>query len=215
MIDSYNPLRYRISSWDQLVDCDSNYSRKLSIKVAKIGNNDVLSGTRISVVHCDFGILFACVVGSDGTLVNPDGHTIVEDLSNEDILKELSKYGYFIIYEPVKALSQSQLDYLRTLRGLNYDKIRVLAISDDLESETSFARVVAFRSSYDIQWLNGWYCASMKEFQDALVTGNAINVSAISQQYHYDWSWLYGWIGDIDDILEEHDSADDEGDGSE
>ena len=55
----------------------------------------------------------------------------------------------------------------------------------------------------------------MKEFQDALATGNAINISAISQQYHYDWSWLYGWIGDIDDILEEHDSADDEGDGGE
>ena len=205
---SSNPLRYRISSWSQLPDCVSNNSRKLHIEVSEFMNNVILTGTRIQIVHEDFGVLFACVVRCAGNMITPISRhpDIVQEFSPNQILAELSKYGFIIEYKPAKHLPSSQLDLLIQLSHLGYDKIRILNVyewSGSAAKEFKW-RVVGFKVGPLPYWLNSDYAVSENEYTDALEAGNAINISAITDNCKWDWSWLYGYVVNIQDILEEN-----------
>ena len=87
------PLKYNISAWDQLSCCLSNLSRDLHIHVTEFVQNDKISGTRIRVEHETFGVLFACVINAQGSLVSTDSG-IVHEFTSDEILAELKKYGF-------------------------------------------------------------------------------------------------------------------------
>ena len=123
---SLETLRYKISSWRQLPDCLSNNSRELRIHITDFFNNEELRGFRISLEHTTLGVLFCCVLQARGSIVTDEDEYGASELTPEEILKELRKYGFEITYEPIKGLSGNLLDYLITLDKLGYDKIRVL-----------------------------------------------------------------------------------------
>lgn len=198
----YQPLRYSISSLRQLPSCRSNNSKALRIKVSDFLQNSVLSGMRISLEHDGLGTLFACVVNAGGSLVSiADGHSAPYQLSPTEILLELRKYGFLITYNPRSTLSGDQLQYLMTLKGLHFDKIRVLEVRHVTSLVTAYTRhIVVFNVSNNPNWLSNTYAASTAEFDTAIQNGSAIDITNISVTKQYDWTWL-DYVANIDDIL--------------
>ena len=186
-------------------NCLSNNSRELKIHVTDFINNTELCGLRISVEHTTKGILFCCVLQASGTLIT-DGYDYgASELSPNEILKELYKYGFYITYEPLEALSSNLLDYLVTLDKLEYDKIRILNVWHlDNGSTVSTNKIVAFQSNPHGDWLNNGYCANDKEFIDALNDGTAINLTNMSKTENFRWDWLYGNVLSISDIIRDY-----------
>lgn len=199
------PLRYRISDWKQLDGVQSNNSRDLNIRITRFLNDCRLCGTRIEVYHETFGTLFSTLVGVGGTLISSMDSGVVFTLTPAQILEELAKWGFLIEYNPEKRIPGKQLEFLMTLQGLHFDKIRVLSIHELVHGVTQFRHyVVAFKIDPLGDWVNASYSPSKEEFQTAVSEGHAMNVSAISEVNQYSWDWLYGWVGNISDILKDN-----------
>ena len=200
------PLRYNISSWRQLPNCLSNNSRELRIHVTDFFNNDILRGFRISVEHTTLGVLFCCVLQARGSIVTDDSEYGENELTPDQILAELYKYGFYITYTPVKALSGNMLDYLITLDKLCFDKIRILNVwhytnTGEKQSDT---KIVAFMSDPLGDWLNNAYSAHESEFTKALNDGTALNLTNLSKTKNFRWDWLYGVVLSIEDVIREN-----------
>lgn len=198
-------LSYRISSWRQLPKCKSNLSSDYYFEISDL-IDDRLSGLRIVLRHRMFGVVFACVTNLSGQLVEvaPD-----EQIGPAEILAEAHKYGFDITYVDPLSLSGDQIQYLMTLQNLHYDKIRFMSVWH-MENTTKYSQVhiIAFKSTYSPDWLNNGYSASRSEYLQALESGNAINIGAISEDRKYDWSWLYSKVLNISDVLSEISEAD-------
>lgn len=199
-----NPLRYNISNWEQLSKCRSNNSADLYITVDRVFNDVRLNGTIIRVTHSDFGVLFVCTVDSKGTLLTPDPNSgIIQEFTTEQILKELNKFGFIITFNLEEGLSGEQLDYLMTVDGLGFDKIRNLDVYEtDTLGNKKFSRyVVAFNVEKCPDWINQSYSESKLKFLAALNDGGAMNLTYVSQTKQFDWTWL-DYVANIDDIIE-------------
>ena len=196
------PLRYEISNWKQLPRCKSNNSKQLHIHVTDfIQNNDIL-GLRITLEHEVYGELFSYIVNASGGLVSTFNNDIEYELTTDEILTQLAKYGFLITFHSWEDLSSDQVQYLMTLQNLHFDKIRLLSVWDTPNGVKEFKlHVVAFQVEQLPDWLNSGYAPSKKEFINALNSGYAINISAISETRNYRWDWLYNWVADIGDVL--------------
>lgn len=204
---SNKELVFKINDWHQLKDCQSNNSTHTRIVVSDFINDRRLSGTRISLIHDEFGVLFSCIVNASGGMVSEIDDNIIFELTPKQILSELHKYGYNIIYTGKLSLPGSQLEYLMTIRKLKFDKLRILNVYeyDNKTNDKLFKwYVVAFNVDKNVFWLNADYSPSKKEFFQSIDNGSAINISALTKEHHWNWSWLAGYIADIDDILEEN-----------
>lgn len=198
------PLRYRISKLDDLPKCVSNNSRDLKINVTNFLQNDILVGKRISILHSRFGVLFACTLNCHGNLVSVMDNGIDPDISLSDILKQFAKFGFLIEYRPDGQLSGDQLTYLISISNLNYDKIRIMNVYEynKVGERINTQYVVAFMSMCNPYWLNANYSCSMSEFKERLAHGSVANLTRVSQDNNYDWSWLQNNIANIQDILD-------------
>jgi len=166
-----------------------------------------LNGLRISINHTDFGALFSCVLHAKGSLVDLDMINLYE-FTTAQLLNELAKYGFWIEYNPVNSLNGNQIQFLMTLKDLNFDKIRVLDVWSTPKGVKEFTtQVVAFNVKDNPYWINNGYAPSISEYENSLREGTAFNVSAISESKKFDWSWLVGFVGDIDDIIQNYAEA--------
>lgn len=196
-----NKLRYRIDSWNDLRECLSNNSRDLSIHVTHMLNDSRISGTRISVVHSDYGVLFSYIVSPSGDMITPD----IDSISTEQLFKELSKFGFLVEFSDKVDISVTQLVCLRGAYELGFDKVRVLSTWHTELGQKVFKKyVVAFHDSFNQDWLNNGYSAPDSEFNSATVSGQAINLSTLSLVHNHNWSWLEGYVMNINDILSTH-----------
>ena len=199
---THMPLRYRISNWKQLEGAKSNNSRDLSISVTTFVNDHRLNGQRIKVEHRVFGTLFACVVSGKGTLLTENIEGYMHEFTPAQILAELEKFGYYIQYDPTEQLSGNQIDLMLTLNRLGFDKLRVISVwSATLGVKESKIHVVAFQVDPLGDWMNSGYSPSLDEYQDAVTNGYAFDISGLSRAKNMNWSWLYGWVASIDDII--------------
>lgn len=200
------PLQYHISSWSQLPQCLSNTSKYLHIRVGEFLNSDI-KATRITVEHDQFGILFAYLVDASGSLLCPGDDGMIKELSPEKILKELAKFGFLVTYDPVSNLKEAQIDFLKTLDKLNYDKIRTLSVWEVVNGVKQFTKyIVAFLSGPNPYWLNSNYCPSKQEYNKAIQSGTAFNVSALSEAKQLRWTWLDGFVANIEDVIRDYDN---------
>lgn len=169
----------------------------------------LLSGSRICVEHEDFGVLFAYLFDGDGDLlVHTSDYQPYYTMHIEELIKELYRWGFIVYYQPNKDLSSSQLEYLNTLQGLGFDKIRIAHVWKLVNGEKQFdVMVLAFQSGELGNWLNNNYDPSYDEVSSALMNGVAINLTDISKTRNYNWDWL-DFVGSIEDIL--NDSLDDD-----
>lgn len=205
-------LQYKISNWRQLTKCMSNNDRALKITVTDFVNNPYVRGLRISVIHPQFGTLFSELLDASGTFISTDPESGAPEtayqLSTTTILKELYKFGFLVQYEPRESLPDTTLQYLRTLKNLKFDKLRILNVEDiDFITIPSYKwYVVGFLSGSHPRWLDNLYVASKKEFTDALLHGTAINISELCDSKDVGWSWL-DYVANIDDILAEYEGG--------
>lgn len=205
MMTYTEPLRYQISDWHQLPGCKSNNDKCLKISITDFIQDPRLSGTRISVEHPTFGNLFTYIVDLSGNLISnlSLSSELQTHLSIDDILLQLSRFGFLITYKEYEHLSGNQLQFLMTINNLHFDKIRLLNVWDVEDGVKQFKLyVVAFQVEPLSQWLNAGYAPSNTEFQNALNSGYALNVSALSEAQSFSWDWLYNWVADISDIIE-------------
>ena len=201
------PLRYKISSWRQLPQCMSNNSRELHISVTDFIQSEILEGLRIQIKHDKLGVLFACVLNSSGPLVSCAKCNAVYEFTPTQIISELEKYGFLVDYNPASNLSGDQLQYLMTLNALHYAKIRLMNVWDTDEitgAQKYTVQVVAFISAVNPYWLNNGYSCSKKEFTECLNNGSACNLPMISETKKYNWSWLSGFVANIEDVIKDN-----------
>lgn len=180
------PLRYQISDWHQLTECKSNNSGMLHICVSDIINELSLECTLIQIIHDTYGTLFAYCIDASGRLISD------YSLSSDDIIKELARFGFNVTFAKKMNLKSGQLGYLLSLKGLKYDKIRVIHTQNQ-------DHVVAFNSSQLGDWLSNTYNPTFFEFSNAVFDCKA----SIIPQDKYDWSWLT-YVGSIEDILNDN-----------
>lgn len=199
-----NPLRYEITDWHQLSAAKSNNSRDLSIKVSDLINSKVLTGIRIRIEHSTYGTLFTYVVNAAGAIITEPSSGTVFTLSNDEILAELAKYGFFITFDEKLHLPPAQINFLQELLSLGYDKLRILNVYENRslirEAKTY---IVVFNIKENPNWLDNDYAATTKEFTEALLNGSAVNISASDQSHKWSWSWL-DFVANIQDILDDN-----------
>ncbi|MBQ3184625.1 MAG: hypothetical protein IJB54_01435 [Firmicutes bacterium] len=204
MMASNPSLKYKISSWKQLPKCLSNKSKYLHIRVGEYTTEE-LSGTRIVVEHEILGTLFACLVNAHGQLLSKNDEGVIFELTPGQILQELEKFGFLIVYNPISELSGNQIEFLMTINKLKYDKIRILSVWNIEHGEKQFKEyVVAFLAKDNPQWLNASYAPSYTEFVAAVSNGSAFNVSSLSECSNYNWSWLHNFVANIDDVINDY-----------
>ena len=124
------PLSYSISNWHQATKCLSNTSSKLRIQISDIHYGNKFSALQISVIHELLGVLFAVTVNSSGSMIQNDTLNHHHEFTTAEILEELHKFGFNIVYQSRCNLSADQLQYLITLQKLGFDKIRALILSN-------------------------------------------------------------------------------------
>lgn len=197
------PLRYKISSWRQLSKCKSNNDPDLRIRVTDFCNNMCLRGFRICLEHPKFGPLFACVLYARGAMITPSNTYTCSELSPDQILLELAKYGFLITYVPESNLGSEQLEYLMTVNDLGFDKLRLLCTWSVVNGTKVFSdvKIVVFKVDPLGDWLNNAYMPSEDEFQQAMSDGVALNITGISNTKHFNWDWLKDVVCSIDDVI--------------
>lgn len=196
-------LMYKITSWLQLNQCLSNNDPDLKASGVRIMDAN-LRGTVVRVTHRKYGCLFAYLVEGTGVDVeNPP----IPLLTPKEILAELRRFGFYITYDVIGNLPGTMIEYLITLDKLGYDKIRYMLISEPTlfgtEKDPDYF-VTAFKIKDHPDWINNTYRATTEEFQNALMAGTAINITAISEEKHFDWSFLRDYVLNISDIIEEY-----------
>lgn len=206
------PLRYNISDWGQLTQCKSNNSTDLYITVKHVIDDGTgrLAGTIIMVKHTQFDTLFACMVNSYGSVLTPDPISgKIPEMTTDEVLKELNKFGFIVTFEINQHLSGAQISYLITLDGLGFDKLRKLTVSAmDKGGNTILSDyLVAFNIEKCPNWLISGYTCKKSEYLDALDSGNAINITNYSQSQQFDWTWLT-YVANISDIIRDNGYAD-------
>ena len=194
------PLRYEISNWHQLNQCKSNYSNDLSIRVSDFLSDPRLSATRITVHHDLFGDLYTVLVNAHGTILDSQDTVVFQTPS--EILVNLEKFGFLVQFSQREHLSGNQLQKLMTLQTIGFDKIRPLDVYDPIKKVTE-KYIVTFIVEKNPKWLYINYYADKQEFLNAINTGIAMNISALSYYENMDWSWL-DYVANISDILEDN-----------
>ena len=198
------PLRYNISNWEQLVGCMSNYSTQLHIQVRKIVQDSRLSGTVIDVMHEELGSLFCYLVSGSGPML-ASNDPLQYELTCSEILKELERFGFFVTFDCKEHLSEKQVEFLKTVKLLGFDKIRILDVYSYTNTGVKLynPHVVVFNVEPNPGWMDNSYSASKDEFLKALSIGSAFDLSTVSEANRFHWDWL-DFVGSIDDILAEY-----------
>lgn len=199
------PLRYEITDWNQLPECRSNNNKDLRIKVTTFLQNSDIEGTRISVVHPMYGDLFSYVVDPVGNLVSHYKDTYNDRLSVDDILAHLAKFGFLVQYNQRLHLSEDQVNFLKSINTLGFDKLRIISVYRYVNGVAEFTpKIVVFVASVLPSWLNAGYTVSEQDFLNALNSGLAVNVSGISESHQYRWDWLINTVVSIKDVLADY-----------
>ena len=113
MLTPKPPLRYQISDIHELPGCLSNNSSNLSITVSDIKDEDYISGTRIKVEHKKYGTMFTYMMDATGSIVSDIQY--YTPLSIAQLLTELERWGFIIVYNPTRKLDSRVIQWLMTV----------------------------------------------------------------------------------------------------
>lgn len=197
-------LRYEISSWTQVGQCLSNTDRRLHLVCSRIMSTS-LQGMTVRVEHDEYGCLFSYLIDGYGASLSD---LQVTPFTTDQILEQLKRFGFYIVFKRHAKLPGKMLQYLLTLDGLGYDKIRIMFVDKPkpLPGEDDEPKwfVVAFKVKEHPKWINNTYRAKESEISEGTMNGTVINISAMSQEKRFDWNFLGDYVLNIKDILEEN-----------
>lgn len=193
------PLRYSISKLSQLPECLSNSSKHTRLHIRTIHDEPKLSGFQVLVEDRRYGTLFAYMVNASGDLIYPEEY---HTMTIAEMLKHLENFGFLIEYNQEANLPFGQIEYLKTLQALRFDKIRPLPVK---HSDRVKVHLVVFNIESNPKWLSWPYVAPDKEFIKAVANGSALVLDDISESKQFRWDWLT-YVGDIGDIIRDNTS---------
>lgn len=200
-------LRYEVDSWDQVVDCLSNNSKHLHLTCDEVMDSSV-TGTVIRVEHDKYGCLFSYLVEGSGSLLTPQPDGLMFELTTDQVLDELYKYGFVIKFSHKVLLDDDQFNLLVSAQGLGLDKLRIMYVSNSrntFEEGRSYVRsgyLVAFKIEKLPRWVNNTKVCTRDEFDKALLEGSAVNLSESAGGLRgHNWSFLKDKVLSIEDIL--------------
>ena len=134
----------------------------------------------------------------------------LDTIHHDQLLHELKRYGFYVLYEESEYLPAGQVMLLKTLQGLRFDKLRLFVVHDLSDQWEDTLRVTAFNLIDHQDWLNASYSPSKKEWETAILDGTAFNVSGLDEAKKYHWDFLYNNIEDIDKIILRNEEHEDE-----
>lgn len=115
------PLQYAIDDWHQLPGARSNTDPTMRIKVTDFVHSDILEGLRIQVHHPQYGILFSCLVNTNGRLTSWDQAAF---LTTPQILIALKQLGFVIFFKERPKLNLETRKFLESCLITGYTDIR-------------------------------------------------------------------------------------------
>lgn len=197
------PLRYKICRWPQAVNCLSNNSRNLYISVNELVQNEVLTGVLIKVEHTELGTLFAAMVRGEGQIVTKDDEegNHIPWMTTSQILQQLAKFGFYIIYNQISSLDDDILDELMQVRDLGFDKLNQIVVQSRKEgSKVSKKYTVAMKTKGNEDLLIYGAHVSELKFNNRLASSKMI---VLLEDSTIEWSWVDS-LYNISDILQEN-----------
>ena len=199
------PLRYKICQWPQAVKCLSNNSRKLKISVSDVLDGKTLQGTLVSVVHSDYGVLFAAMIDGQGEIISkkdPRGLPLAW-MTTKEILTQLGKFGFDITYTERLTLNIETLDCLMRLKNLGFDKVTRIVVFDRHDGSLhKHIYPVAIQTKYNQDVLTYGTLITFRKFTERTSDGYMYNLENLDD-FKLKWDWIDATYN-IDDILSEN-----------
>lgn len=201
-------LRYEIDSWDQVVECLSNNSKHLHLTCDEVMDT-CLTGTVVRVEHDKYGCLFSYLVHGSGNLLTSQPDGMMFELTTDQVLDELYKYGFVIKFSTQVVLDDDQFGLLVTTNELGFDKIRIMyvdlakpVVSKGRREYVRKANLVAFKVSDLPRWLDNTKVCTSDEFSRALISGSAVNLTRTSGGLQgHNWGFLVDKVLSVEDVL--------------
>lgn len=199
-----NRLYYEIDSWGQATQCLSNSSKRLHITHDVVMDKGFAADV-IRVEHDYYGCLFAYCVNASGDLLCEDDGMLFE-LSPDQLLSELRKYGFLIQFSSRITLDSSQYKLLLTSSALGMDKLRIMYVTCDSVRSNKTPELAPYLVLFNVKGLSTWLSnvktCSKAEFNDAVASGKAINITEADGGLHgHNWSFLKDKVLDVDDLV--------------
>jgi len=190
------PRQYRINKWIQLNKIPSDNSSAVKIVVSEFTQSEILQGTNISIIDPKRGTVFAYTINAQGVLPNSE----CNELTVEQILEELRRWGFNVVYSPQFELSRAQSEFIRSLLTLGCSHIRPLDVKG---IKKTFC--VAFNvdkpelAVYRQKLLTNSYLFERHEWE-AIRTAGVILLEQQDNFRRFSWNWL-DFVAEINDLV--------------
>lgn len=203
-------LHYQISDWTQVTKCLSNNSRNLSLSLIRVKAAGTLEGLVIQVNHTELGTLFAAMIDGSGLLITPEDETgcVIPFMTTDEILIQLSKFGFYIEYNQKENLPGPVLDFFQHWMEMGYDRItRVLLQSKDRFGNTIWKdSIVIFKDCVEnLDLISYGEKLSRNKYIQKVDANTIQNVTDAG----FRWDWVDS-VYRLEDIMNENTDIDDD-----
>jgi len=195
-----SPRRYRINKWTQLNKIPSDNSSAVRIKVSEYCNSEILQGININITDPKRGTVFAYTINAQGSLPNSQ----VNELSVEQILQELSRWGFNVEFSPEFNLSRAQSEFIRSFLNMGCTHMRALNVKGIQETflvafNANDKRLLKYSRNFPHKLLDSTYEFQRQEWNELLTCG-IIQVDKQENYKQFSWNWLH-FVADINDLV--------------
>jgi hypothetical protein len=194
------PRRYRINKWTQLNNIPSDNSSAVRIKVSEFCQSDILQGININITDPKRGTVFAYTINAQGTLSN----STVNELSVEQILQELARWGFNVVFSPEFNLSIAQSRFIRSFLEMGCTHIRPLDVNGINHTflvafNINDKRLDDYPRNFRRKLLQSTYIFHHQEWNELLTCG-IIQVNKQENYKQFSWNWLH-FVAEINDLV--------------
>ena len=189
------PRRYRINKWTQLNKIPSDNSSAVKIVVSEYAQSEILRGININITDPKRGTVFAYTINAQGSLPNSE----VNELTTEQILQELRRWGFNVEFSPQFELSKAQSDFIRSFLTLGCTHIRPLDVKGVNETFCVAFNVTDPKlAGYRQKLLTNTYLFERREWNELLTLG-VIMINRQENYKRFSWNWL-DFVAEINDL---------------
>ena len=152
-----------------------------------------------------YGVLFAAMIQGSGQLIDDedeDGNDL-PFLTTDQILEQIKKFGFYVIYDVKSNLPDATLDFFQSLLQLGYEKITaVLLQTTDKDGNTIWKKqIIIFKpTEQNMDLMSYGMKLSRAKYLEKVNSGSIINAT---HEKGIKWDWVDSLYG-LADIMEEN-----------
>ncbi len=151
-----------------------------------------------------YGVLFAAMIEGQGVIITnetPEGINI-PFMTTDEILKEISRFGFYVKYNVKSNLPSETVSYLATIDNFTFDKItriNLQTLDKDGSGYHYVPSVIIYDSSKNEDLIGYGMKLSRNSYVNKVTDNTLINVTNIG----ISWDWVDSMYN-IADILDEN-----------